>query len=140
MSPRTARKVAIFILRFLGINALLALVFLFMPISWIEGIHDRLGLGEMPHSPIVGYLSRSLCLFYGLLGAFLIGISLDLDRYRPLVRMFGWLCPLIGIFLLGIDLHEKMPGWWIASEGPFTIVFGVFFLWLLRIVYREGSE
>ncbi len=134
MSPRIARKTVIFILRFLGINALLAFVFLVMPFAWIKEIHAWLGLGEMPDASIVRYLTRSICLSYMVFGTILIMVSLDIDRYRKLVWMIGWLFPLIGITLLCIGIHEKLPLSWILSEGPFMIVFGLSFLWLLKIM------
>ena len=137
MSSHTAGKTVVFLLRFLGINGLLALIFLVMPFSWIEQIHNWSGLGDMPDAPIVRYLTRSICLFYALFGSILIMISLDLVRYRRLVWFTGMLFPLIGIILLGVDIIEKLPLSWILSEGPFMIVFGLLFLWLLRIMDRE---
>ena len=132
ISPQIARKVIVFLLRFLGINALLAFVFILMPFSWFQAIHEWMGLGEMPKAPIVGYLTRSLCMFYALFGAILIMVSLDIDHYHGLLRFFGILFPLIGLTILGIDHHEKLPLSWVISEGPFTIIFGAIFLWLLR--------
>lgn len=140
MSSRTARKIIVFLLRFLGINALLAFVFILMPFSWFQGIHEWMGLGNMPSSPIVGYLTRSLCMFYALFGSILIMLSLDIDLYHRLLRFFGILFLLIGITILGIDLHEKLPMSWVISEGPFTIVFGAFFLWLLRCLKSQENS
>lgn len=140
MSPSTARKGIVFLLRFLGINALLAFVFILMPFSWFQGIHEWMELGEMPQAPIVGYLTRSLCMFYALFGGILIMLSLDVDHNRRLLQFLGFLFPLIGIILLGIDLHEKLPLSWVISEGPFTIVFGTVFLWLLRCQKSEEKS
>ncbi len=137
MTPCIAKKIVIFILRLIGINALLALVFLVMPFSWIKEIHQWLGLGEMPDAPIVRYLTRSICLSYAVFGTVLIAVSFDIDRYYRLLWVIGFLFPVIGITLLGIDIVEKLPLSWILSEGPFMIVFGSVFLLLLRMTDKE---
>ena len=40
------------ILRIFGTSALAALVFVAAPYSWMDGIHQWLGLGKLPSEPI----------------------------------------------------------------------------------------
>jgi len=61
----------------------------------MDGIHHYVGLGEMPKSPIVNYLARSLSAFYAMLGAFTLFISFDINRYRNLVTL--WAGPAIHV-------------------------------------------
>lgn len=140
MKASTAEKSIIFILRLLSINALLALVFLVMPEGLIAGIHKQIGLGEMPQAPVAGYLSRSLCLFYGVLGIHLWIVSTDLNYYRPLLRVYRWLFPAMGAVFLAIDIHEGLPLWWILLEGPFLLCVGAIFIWLTGQLGKYSSK
>lgn len=82
----TKTTALIFLLWFLGVSALFALVAVFMPLSWIVATHGWLGLGEMPTAPIAEYLARSLSLFYALFGALCLVMAADLvhgNRPRP---------------------------------------------------------
>jgi hypothetical protein len=115
---------------FLGVGSLFALVPVFMPMSWMAATHRWMGLGEMPTGPIVEYLARSLSAFYALVGALCLVMASDLDRYRPLVRFFGVCLASLGILLTGVDLAAGIPWWWMALEGPGTVLIGavVYFL------------
>ena len=53
-------KALVLLLRFVGVSALLALVAVFMPVSWMAATHRRLGPGEMPTAPVVEYLAHFL--------------------------------------------------------------------------------
>jgi hypothetical protein len=54
------------------------------------------------------------------------------DRYRPLVRMFGLATIAFGIVLFGVDLAAGMPTSWTWTEGPPTAVAGIVILLLAR--------
>ena len=54
----------VIILRVIGITGLFAIPAIFLPYSWMNAIHDYMGLGELPDTPIVSYLARSLSAFY----------------------------------------------------------------------------
>lgn len=126
----TRTKALIFLLRFLGVSSLFAMVAVCMPFSWMLATHRWLGLGEMPTAPVVEYLARSLSLFYALFGALFLVLAADPQRYGSLVRFLGIAIALMGVVSIGIDLAAGMPGWWIALEGPPGIGFGasMFFL------------
>ena len=48
-------KALVYLLRFVGISGLFALVAVFMPLSRMHAIHRWLGLGEMPTTPVLEY-------------------------------------------------------------------------------------
>ena len=87
--PLTANSLLVFLLRLMGVSALLALVAVFMPMSWMAATHRWLGLGEMPTVPIVEYLARSLSAFYFFFGTLCLLAASSLDRYRQLVRLLA---------------------------------------------------
>jgi hypothetical protein len=134
-----ADKALVILLRFVGVGALFALVAVFMPVSWMTATHRWLGLGEMPTSPIVEYLARSLSAFYAVMGALCLVLTTDLERYRPLVRFLGLVFALMSVVLLGIDLAAGMPWWWTASEGPCGVVFGALMCFLARPAHSKGG-
>lgn len=49
----------ILLLRIVGSVSLLAVFFAIMPYSWMNVIHEWLGMGQLPNEPVVGYLARS---------------------------------------------------------------------------------
>ena len=132
-------KVLAFLLRFVGVGALFALVAVVMPLSWMAATHRWLGLGEMPTGPVVEYLARSLSAFYAMVGALCLVLTTDLERYQPLVRFLGVAFALMCVVLLGVDLAAGMPWWWSASEGPGGVVFGALLFVLARPAYSKDG-
>jgi hypothetical protein len=132
-------KVLVILLRFVGVGSLFALVAVFMPFSWMAATHRWLGLGEMPAGPVVEYLARSLSAFYAVMGALILVVAADLERYRPLVRFLGVAFALMSVVLLGADLAAGMPWWWTASEGPGGVVFGALLLVLAHSDHSKGG-
>ena len=130
MMARTAALV--FLLRFLGVTGLFALVAVFMPMRWMAGTHDWLGLGEMPQGPVVEYLARSLSAFYALFSAICLALAADVERYRPLVRLVSLWVALLGLILVGVDLAADMPWWWTISERPPEVALGTLMCFLAR--------
>jgi hypothetical protein len=132
-------KVLVFLLRFLGVTALFALVAVFLPFSWMAATNRWLGLGEMPTVSVVEYLARSVSAFYALLGALCLVMASDLDRYRRLVRFFGLAFALLGIVVTGVDLVAGMPWWWTAMEGPRALAVGALIYFLARPADPKGG-
>jgi hypothetical protein len=124
-------------LRIMGTAALLALVAVVMPYSWMNAIHKRLGMGKLPAEPIVGYLARSTSAFYALLGALLWVVSSDLVRHRLILRFLGVAIIVFGGMLLIVDFVEGMPLWWRFWEGPINMAFGTIILILSNRIARE---
>ena len=132
-------KALVLLLRIVGVGALFALVAVVMPASWMAATHRWLGLGEMPTGPVVESLARSLSAFYAIRGALCLVLTIDLERYRPLVRFLGVAFALMSVALFGIDLAAGMPWWWSASEGPGGVVFGALLFVLARPGHSKGG-
>jgi len=131
---RNPERLLVWLLRLFGASTLTALGAVFMPHDWMNLIHQRLGMGELPHLPIVGYLTRSISALYALHGALLIFLSLDVQRYLPLVRFLGAASAVMGVLLLGLDLAVGMPVFWTVAEGPPVVALGIVILVLARRV------
>jgi hypothetical protein len=124
-------------LRIIGTAALFALVAVVMPYSWMNAIHKRLGMGELPAEPIVGYLARSTSGFYALLGGFFSLVSFDLHRHSLVLCYLGIVIVIFGAALFIIDLVEGMPLYWSLTEGPINVTFGVV---IFVLSYRVGFK
>lgn len=120
------------LLQLLGIIDLLALVAVVMPLEWMSQIHASCGMGPLPEGRIVGYLARTTSALYALHGALILFISIDIDRYRPLIRFLAYAAVAHGTILLGIDLSHGMPWFWTVLEAPIFATIGVIVCWLLR--------
>jgi hypothetical protein len=139
MTGKSDKVLRFFLRYFVGIPGLLALVAVFMPLSWMVATHHWLGLGEMPTAPIMQYLARSFSAFSAFLGALCLVMASDLERSRPLVRFFGVALVLLGIIFTGIDLVAGMPWWWSTFEGPGGLVFGALVFYLARPPHPAGD-
>ncbi len=120
-----------------GVVMLFATVAVFMPYSWMNSIHGWLGMGRLPDGPITGYLARSTSALYAMLGGLFCLVSRDVRRYRTVIAYFGTVMACFGLVLLGVDIREGMPLFWILLEGPTIIVLTSTKLILLRGV---GSD
>jgi hypothetical protein len=118
-------KALVSILRIIGGVSLLAAIFVFVPYSWMNAIHQMLGMGVLPSDPIVGYLARSTSAFYALLGGLLLVLALDVRRYKTVLTYLGIAFSLFGLVLLFIDWIEGLPFFWKVWEGPFVFILGV---------------
>jgi hypothetical protein len=125
-----SEKLLAALLRLSGVLLLTAIVPAVMPFSWMQDIHRRLGMGELPERPIMGYLTRSLSGMYAMHGALVFFVSLDVRRYLPLVKFFAVVCLVFGTGMLVLDIAIGMPPSWTAGEGPFVIVLGSVVFWL----------
>ena len=121
----SSELVTLTILRVMGTGGLLAIPAIFFPYSWMNTCHEMLGLGELPNTPIVMYLARSLSAFYAIAAAFLWFISWDIRRHRTFVRLWSIIAMLMGLVLFGIDLTAGLPPAWTYFEGPMILAMGV---------------
>ena len=128
----TSKQTLKFILRLMGTASLFALIFVAAPYRWMDSIHSTLGMGQLPDTPVVGYLARSTSAFYALLGGLFWVISFDLERHRRVLIYLGAAITLFGVVLLFVDWVEGMPSFWALWEGPFVAVFGIATLLLNR--------
>lgn len=124
-------------LRIIGTVSLLAVAAVVMPYSWMNAIHQWLGMGRLPDEPIVGYLARSTSAFYALFGGLLWIASTDLHRHRLVLRYLGMAITVFGGTLFAVDLLAPMPFYWSLCEGPIDMGFGVL---ILALSYRKQTK
>ncbi len=134
-----AEKALIWLLRGSAFLVLTALIPVVMPYEWMDAIHGRLGLGELPRAPIVGYLARSCSALYAYHGGLVLFVSFDVRRYLPVIRCLGWLAVAFGAVVLGIDWAVGLPLYWIVGEGPFVMALGAVILWFARRTESQGG-
>ena len=96
----------------------------FLPVRVDGRDPRRLGLGELPYTPLMSYLTRTLPAMYASMGAVLLFISFDVDRYRPLIRLVGVLAVAGGVGVAILDAAAGLPLFWTVSEGPLTVALG----------------
>jgi hypothetical protein len=123
----------------MGSSSLLALIFVAAPYTWMDSIHSTLGMGQLPGTPVVGYLARSTSAFYALLGGLLWVVSFDLGRHRRVLIYLGAAVTWKGLVLLVVDWSEGMPSFWTIWEGPFVMTFGLVILFLTRSVRLRAA-
>lgn len=125
-------RFVILFLRFVGGVSLLAFLAAVMPEAWMAGIAGQLGIDPFPFSPLTFYLARNLSLLYGFVGAFLIVIASDLERYRPLVWYAAIGTILFGVLQLIVDSMSGLPAWWTLGESGSTVCGGLLLFWIQR--------
>lgn len=128
----TYDRFLILFLRGVGTVAGSAVFCAMMPLRAMDTVHRALGMGPLPSGPIVEYLARSTSAFYALLGVLFWAFSLDLARYRPLVRGAGFALVALGMLLFWTDFKAGMPWFWQDAEGPLDALIGIPLLWTGR--------
>jgi hypothetical protein len=126
------RWLLVWLLRLTGAVEVLAFGAVVMPAAWMDAIHAWLGLGELPHSPVIDSQLRELSFCYGLHGVTLWVIAADVDRYRPLVVFTGALYLLTGVVFVAIDWSAGLPWWWVLGSGGGILPLGAAVLALAR--------
>jgi hypothetical protein len=113
-----SRTLLVVVLRLLGALDFLAILAIVMPQIWMASAHSGLRLGELPDTPIVGYLTRSASALYALHGAMILFISFDVERYARLITFLAVAALIHGVVMFGIDWAVGMPWVWTTVEGP----------------------
>ncbi|MBN9518595.1 hypothetical protein J0H58_08765, partial [bacterium] len=125
----SADQALVAILRVIGLAELFALPFVFVPVTWMGLVHDHvLGLGPFPQQPIAEYLARHLSALYAVHGAMGFALSLDVPRYRPLVRLLGWCHLGLGGAVAWTDVSAGLHPLWAVGEGLVVGTCGVLIL------------
>jgi hypothetical protein len=109
---------------------LAALPAAFLPYHWMDAIHQRAGLGQLPEVPIVGYLARSLSAFYAMHGALFVFLARDVRAYLPVIRFLAIAGIVFGAGVFWLDAAVGMPRAWTLAEGPYAVVLSAVLLWL----------
>jgi len=123
-------RILTIVMRVSAVVLLSAIAPALFPHAWMDAIHRRLGLGELPEIPIVGYLTRSASALYALHGALILYISLDVRRYLGFIRFLSCVSVVFGLGMLLIDVSVGLPGYWACAEGPFIAVASGLLYWL----------
>jgi hypothetical protein len=126
------QRVLVWYLRGYAIVLLAALVATVMPTRWLALGYEWCGLGDWPGEPLLEYLARTESAMYALVGGITLLMSFDVDRYRPLILLLGWVSVLGSVYLFVLDRAIGMPGWWMLAEGPTVLITGVVLLVLAR--------
>jgi hypothetical protein len=113
------------LLRLTGVAMLGGLVFVFCPFAWMQRIHAGIGMGELEHTALMSYLTRTLSAMYAIVGAILLLVSGDIRRYLPLIRLLGVVALAGGVGVTVLDAMLRLPPFWTLIEGPLTIGLGV---------------
>ena len=130
-SPTRLRIVTL-MLRSLGAVSCSAVIAVMIPHAWMDRIHQRIGLGELPDLPMVDYLSRSLSLFYAWLGILVIRASFDVIRHLRWIRFFAASGLVVAVIQTAIDFLAPVPSWWLVAEGGFLFAYFGTLAWLTR--------
>jgi hypothetical protein len=93
-----------------------------------------LGLGTLPETPIIVYLTRSLSALYAFHAGLLWIAARNVRRYAAIVTYVALALMAFGAVMLWIDLRAGLPWLWIAGEGPFTIAMGLVMFVLQRMI------
>ena len=129
-------RILVFLLRAMALAEFLAVGAVFLPVSWMAGVHGRLGLGDFPDAPICGYLARHLSAMYVVHGGFIWLASLDLRRHAGLIRYLAVSGMAFSLYITVLDVRAGFPWYWTFGEGPALTVLSVIFLLLLRKAVR----
>jgi hypothetical protein len=126
------QRLQAWVLRIAGAVEILAFIAVLMPRSWMEISHAWLGLGEMPHGPVLMFLIRQASYTYGMHGISLWVIATDVDRFRLLVVLNGIAYLIAGPLFFWIDRSSGMPLWWAMGDAIGCGCLGAALLWLTR--------
>jgi len=125
-----ADRTLVLVLRVTGAVMVLAVIPVFMPLSWMAACHEGAGLGPMPTGAIVEYLARSVSAFYALMGGLLWLVAGRARRYADVIAYLAFIFVVFGVVILVIDIRLGLPLWWILLEGPPIAIIGLAVLML----------
>ena len=125
-------------MRYAAVMMMLAIGAVVMPFSWMDNIHRSVGMGPLPDSAIVHYLTRSASALYAGYGAVILFLSFDVRRYRPVIIFKALIGVAFGTVMLALDFAVGMPWHWTVCEGSFVVALSITMLWLVRGVSDQS--
>ncbi len=128
-----AERLLVWWLRICAGVLLLATVAIFLPFRSMESINHVLGLADLPDTPLINYLTRSLSALYAYQGLLLLFLSFDVRRHERLITLVAWANLAFGVFMLILDYAVGMPGFWTLVEGTSILSVGAVILCLQRM-------
>ena len=125
------------LLRLFGGTSVLAFFPFVMPWSWMEIVHEWLGMGPLPHQPVVEYLARSTSALCGLYGGLLLVLANDVRRYSTAITYSAATIIVISGIGAFLGLRAGMPAWWmIADVAACWVLCGAMLLLVPRLNSR----
>jgi hypothetical protein len=121
-------------LRATALMFLSAAIAVFLPYSWMNAISEWQELGELPRSPLVEYLTRSMSALYAVMGSSYWFLSCDVRRYLPLLRFTVPVTAVFDVAVIALDLWIPMPLTWTIGEAVSIVGWTAALWWLLRRV------
>ena len=128
------------LLRVFGAPPLLAVVAFVMPPSWMDAVHQWLGMGTLPEKPIVDYLARyasALTVFYGVL---LLVLATDVRRYARLITLQAIMIMAFSGLGAMFGMRAGMPAWWMLNDVTSCWLFCGAMLWLQRRITPTQAD
>ena len=132
------------ILRLNGALAVMAIGAVVMPHSWLVWWVDKAEPG-LAVGFLVGYLARTLSMFFVLVGLFLLVFASDVHRYRrPITYTAVWVLGAIACFGLYCwpylpELLQHRFFWFVVADASWSLLFSVAILVCQsRIKYGES--
>jgi hypothetical protein len=104
------------LLQTFGAICLTALLPLWMPAAWIHATHEWLGWGAFPDAPVALYMARSNSALAAFYGGLLFVLSLDVPRYRRVIRYQA--AAIMAYSAAGLILGRAagMPWWFVLVD------------------------
>ncbi len=135
-----------FILRLNGLLAMMAVVAVLMPHSWLVWCVSRVE-PELSVGFLVAYLARSLSMFFVLVGIFLLIFATDVNRYHKSITCVAiWIMCAIGCFALYAwtsipELAEHWFFWFVVGDASLSLLFALAILACqFRIQHAKNIE
>ncbi|MFO0879624.1 MAG: hypothetical protein U0840_19945 [Gemmataceae bacterium] len=122
------------LLRFEATVVALAAPAALLPSSWMDAVHQVMGLGPLPRGPIIEYLTRTLSMMYAAWAPLLWLMSRDVRRYLPVIRLISWLTVAGAVLFPLVDHLAGMPLPWLLIEGGVLLGYGATGLVLTRAI------
>ena len=86
----------------------------------------------MPGGPLTMFMIRQASYSYGMHGVSLWVLSMNVNRFRPLVKLNGIAYLLAGPVFFLIDYSSGMPTWWTISDSLGCALMGAALLLLIQ--------
>ena len=135
-----------FILRLHGVLAIMAIFAVVMPNAWLDWCVSKVQ-ADLSQSFLVGYLARSLSMFFVLVGVFLVIFASDVARYRvPITCVAAWILSTIVCFGLYTgaylpQLAKQWFFWFVVADATWSALFALAIVFLqMKMRSNEGGN
>lgn len=121
----TAEKLLKLLLVLDGAACVSGVVGLYMPLDWMVAGHTWLGMGDFPKDAHVAeQLARLTSGLYGIYGALVILMAIDVRRYAPLITAQAVMIMTLGLSATYFGYpREQIPRWWLLVDSVSVVSF-----------------